>query len=121
MLIYFGHTGQTDIPRTSAALFLSLFIGLNILAILGFLAIITGKVIIINSKAYTIVAMAVVIALNFLLLFYKRRYKKIEVYLSTSWNKEKYKSILTTVSYIIFTAVFLWLSIKYIKIASQQK
>src|ERR1700694_844514 len=106
---------KADIPRTKVALILSLFTGINLTALIGLLSVAMGKFIIINSVISTIVVGAFIITLNFLLIFYKDRYKEVEDDLSTSWSNEKNKNILITVVYVIFTIIFLWLSIRCIK------
>ncbi len=115
MLISFGQTGSTDIPRPNVAILLSLFIGLNILAVVSLLSVTTGKFIIINSKVYTVIVMAAIIGLNFFLIFYRKRYKHVEASLSSTWSQEKNKNIILTTLYIIATAIFVWLSLRYIK------
>lgn len=104
----------TDLPRTRVVLILAIFNGINFMAVLGIISAVTETAIIIDSRTQTLVAAGVIIVLNFFLIFYKQRYKKVEAVLSATWSKERSKNIFITIAYIMLTAVFVWLSIRYI-------
>lgn len=104
----------TDLPRTRVVLILAIIHGISFIAVFGVLSAITGTAILIDSRTKTVIAAGVIIALNFFLIFYRDRYKKVEAALSLTWSREKNKNIFITVAYIIITAVFVWLSIRYV-------
>ena len=112
-LISFGQINEIDIPRSNTAILLTLLTGLNVVGVLTLLSSIIGSDIITGSKIQSIFIGIFVVAFNFCLIFYKRRYKKIEDKLSATWSTDKYKNILLTLLYIIFTTLFLIFSFKY--------
>lgn len=112
-LISFGQINEIDIPRSNTAILLTLLTELNVVGILTLLSGITGSDVITGSKVQSIFVGVFVVIFNFCLIFYKRRYKKIEDKFSATWGADKYKNILLTLTYIIFTALFLLFSFKY--------
>lgn len=106
---------ERETPRTEVVLILSLLTAINIITIFGLLGLFMGKSFFSDKKIYVMIMLSPIVVLNFLLIFYKQRYKKIEVNLSPTWKNEKSKNILITILYIIFTIVFFCLSVEYIK------
>lgn len=104
-------SATTDLPRTRVVIVMALFSGINFVTILSVLSSVLQKKTIIDSKIYTIVGVAAIVTLNFLAVFYKQRYKKVEACLSVSWDKEKNKSILITAAYLLATIIFIWMAI----------
>lgn len=102
-------------PRAEVALMLLLLTGINIIPALFLLSIFTGMPVLSGKKVYVMIMLSPLVVLNFSLIFYKQRYKKIEEKLSLTWQNEKSKNILITVFYLIFTVVFFCLSLEYIK------
>jgi len=106
---------ERETPRTEVALMLLLLTGLNIIPAVFLLCMFTGMPVLSGKKVYVMIMLSPIVAINFLLIFYKQRYKKIEERLSPKWNADKSKNILITVLYIIFTIAFFCLSVQYIK------
>lgn len=104
----------TDIPRARAVLILAILNGISFMAVLGVLSASMGTPILIDSRTKTLIAAGVIIALNFTLIFYKQRYKKVEAILSQTWSRDKRKNIFITIAYLVITIVFVWLSIRYV-------
>jgi len=104
-----------DTPRFEAVLILSFLTTVNFITIIGLIGTFIGESLFSNKKIYVMLALSPIFGFNFLLIFYKNRYKKIEVNLSPTWKNEKSKNILITILYIIFTIVFFCLSVEYIK------
>jgi len=102
---------ERETPRTEVALMLSLLIGINIITILGLLGALLGKPILPEEKIYVMMTLSPIVTFNFLLIFYKKRYKKIEDNFSSSWNYEKKGNILLTIFYMLSTIIFFCLSI----------
>lgn len=114
MLIRFGQN-ESDMPRLNAAILISICTMLNAIAAIGFLIAVTGKVIIVQSKVYTGIVATLLLLLNISLIFYKKRYRAVEATLAASWTEHKAKNVLITLIYIVFTTVFVIISIRYIK------
>jgi len=116
-----AYSMTTDMPRTRAVLIMSIFNCINFVAILGIISAMMGKPVFINSTLQTVIAAGIVIALNFVLIFYRERYKKIESVLSTTWSKEKTKNMFITGTYIVATIFFVWLAVRYVLSNTFQK
>lgn len=95
-----------DTPRIEAVLILSFLTTINFITIFGLIGSFVGESLFLNNKIYVMLELSPIVGLNFLLIFYKHRYKKIESGLLANWKKEKTKNILITVLYIIFTITF---------------
>src|SRR5665647_796235 len=102
---------ERETPRTEVVLMLSLLTAINIITILGLLGVFIGKSVFPDKKIYGMIMLSPIVALNFLSIFYKQRYKKIEEDLLPEWSTEKNKNILITVLYIIFTIAFFMLTV----------
>jgi amino acid transporter len=114
MLIKIGQS-ENDMPRFNVIILMSLCTMLNAVAVISIFIAVTNRIIIVQSKIYMSIVAVIILCLNVYFIFYKKRYKKIEKNLSTSWRKEKRKNILITVVYVFFTAFILWLSLRYIR------
>lgn len=106
---------ERETPRTEVVLMLSLLTAINIITILGLLGVFIGKSVFPDKKNYLMIMLSPIVALNFLSIFYKQRYKKIEEDLLPQWSTEKNKNILITVLYIVFTIAFFMLTLQDIK------
>lgn len=106
---------ESETPRTEAVLILSFFTSINLITIFGLIGAFIGESLFSNEKMYVMLTLSPIVGFNFLFIFYKQRYKKIESGLLPSWKKEKNKNIFITVMYLIFTITFFMLSIEYIK------
>ena len=104
-----------DSPRIEAVLILSFLTAINFITIFGIIGMSIGESLISNNKIYVMLGLSPIIGINFLLIFYKHRYEKIENGLRPNWKKEKRKNSFITVMYIIFTIVFFMLSIEAYK------
>ena len=104
-----------ETPRAEATLILLLLTSVNVIAIFGLLDVFIKMPALPEKKSYVMLLFTPIVAINFLLIFYKQRYKKIEAKLSPVWKEEKGKNILITISYIIFTVIFFILSAQYAK------
>lgn len=103
---------EEEMPRINAVLMLSLLTTLNIIPILFLISTLTEASIFSGSKIRIMIALFPIIAFNYLLIFYKSRYKRIEEYLSAKWNKEKVRNILITFFYLLCTGIILWFSLR---------
>jgi SNF family Na+-dependent transporter len=106
---------ERETPRTEVVLILSFFTGINIITIFGLSGVFLERSVFSDKKIYVMIMLFPIVALNFLLIFYKQRYKKIEKNLLPTWESEKSKNIWITILYIIFTVIFFCLSVEYIK------
>ena len=106
---------ERETPRAEVALTLSLLTGINIITILGLLGALLGKPILPEEKIHVMMILSPIVALNFLLIFYKKRYKKTEDNFSSAWNNEKKGNILLTIFYMLSTIIFFCLLIHYRK------
>lgn len=106
---------ENETPRIEAVLILSFLTTINFITIFGLVDTFIGESLFSNNKIYVMLALSPIVGFNFLLIFYKHRYRKIESGLRPNWEKEKSKNIFITVMYIIFTITFFALSIEYIK------
>ena len=104
-----------ETPRAEATLILLLLTSVNIIAVFGLLDIFIKMPVLPGKKIYGMLLFTPIAAINFLLIFYKQRYKKIEAKLSPVWKEEKGKNILITILYIIFTVIFFIVSAQYAK------
>ena len=104
-----------DTPRSEAVLILSFLTGINLISIIGLIESFIGMSLLPNKKIYTMLVLSPIVAFNFLFIFYKNRYEKIESDFLPNWKKEKIKNIFIMVMYIIFTITFFMLSVYYIK------
>jgi hypothetical protein len=106
---------QRETPRAETALILTILTGFNVITVLALLSEFIGMPVLSGKKIYVMLVLSPIAFLNFLLIFYKQRYKKIEVKLLPRWKETKNKNILFAVGYIIFTIAFFCLTIQYIK------
>ena len=106
---------ERETPRSEAVIMLSLLTMFNVVPVLFLISLFTGVPTFSGKKVYIMIALLPVVAFNFLLIFYKGRYRIIEEKLAPKWVEEKRKNILITVLYVIFTFLFLWFSLKLIK------
>jgi hypothetical protein len=106
---------DNETPRIEAVLILSFLTTLNVVTFFGLISTFIGESILSNNKLYVMLELSPVFGINFLLIFYKRQYQKIESDLQPGWKKEKIKNIVITIGYIIFTVAFFMLSIEWIK------
>jgi hypothetical protein len=106
---------DNETPRIEAVLILSFLTTLNVVTFFGLISTFIGESILSNNKLYVMLELSPVFGINFLLIFYKRQYQKIESALQPGWKKEKRKNIVITIGYIIFTVAFFMLSIEWIK------
>jgi uncharacterized membrane protein len=106
---------DNETPRIEAVLILSFLTTLNVVTFFGLISTFIGESILSNNKLYVMLELSPVFGINFLLIFYKRQYQKIESDLQPGWKKEKRKNIVITIGYIIFTVAFFMLSIEWIK------
>ena len=98
---------ERESPRSEAVLMLSLFIMLDFVAALFLISHFTRIPTFSGKKIYIILAFLPIVAFNFLVIFYKGRYRIIENKLSRNWDKEKRMNVLITVLYFIITFLFL--------------
>jgi|SRR6185312_7328702 len=103
---------ENETPRIEAVLILSFLTTINFITIFGLIGSFVGESLFSNNKIYVMIGLSPIVGLNFLLIFYKHRYKKIESGLLPNWKKEKNKNIFITVLYIIFTIAFFMFSIQ---------
>lgn len=106
---------ETDTPRTSAVLTLALFITIKVLAFLGVLSVLLGSPLFIGSMLGVIVVAAGIILISFFYIFQNKHYQTIEHQMAVKWQQEKVWNIALTISYVLFTIIILFVSIKYIK------
>ena len=106
---------QRETPRAETGLILTILTGFNVITVLAILSEFIGTPVLSGKKIYVMLVLSPVAFLNFLLIFYKQRYKKIEEKLLPIWKETKNKNILIAVGYIIFTIAFFCLTIQYIK------
>jgi uncharacterized membrane protein len=105
---------ERETPRTEAVLVLSLLTAFNIIPIIFLVSSFTKEPVFSGKKISIMIMLLPVVLLNFLLIFYRDRYKDIEERLSAKWDEEKRRNIIITLLYILFTAVFLLAALKYI-------
>lgn len=105
---------KRETPRTEVALMLSLLTAFNIIPIIFLFSFLTRVPVFSGKKIYIMIALLPIALFNFLMIFYKNRYKDIEEDLSARWGKEKRRNILITIFYIVLTVIFLWLSLRFI-------
>ena len=106
---------ESETPRSEVALVLSLLTGINIITIVGLVEVFIERSVFPEQKVYVMIILSPIVFVNFLLIFYKHRYKKVEENLSLGWRQDKSKNILITALYILITVVFFFLSVEYIK------
>jgi hypothetical protein len=106
---------QRETPRVETALILTILTGFNVITILGLLSEFLGTSILSGKKVYVMLILSPIVFINLLLVFYKKRYKKVEEKLSLEWKAAKNKNILLALGYIIVTVTFFCLTIQYIK------
>lgn len=102
-------------PRFNVVILLSLFTMLNLSAVLAFIMAFTRKIFIVNNTVLSVIFAVAILCFNIYMIQYKKRYYKHEAILSKTWVEEKTKNILITISYIIFTFIFIGCSLYYIK------
>lgn len=106
---------QRETPRAETALILSILTGFNVITVLALLTEFMGVPVFSAKKIYIMLMLSPVVFINLLLIFYKKRYKKVEEKLLPMWKETKSKNILIAIGYIVFTVVFFCLTIQYIK------
>ena len=109
-LLWLGND-DSDSPRFTAILILSLFIFFNFLAIVMFL-IATAKIQFTINRIVGIILMLGLLAFNWYAVN-KKRGKEVEYDLSKSWQKESSKNILITIGYFILSILLIALSFYY--------
>lgn len=106
---------QRETPRTETALILSFLICINVVTVRALFTVFMGMPIFAVEKIYVMLMLSPIVFINFFLIFYKHRYKKIEEEFFLSWKEKKIKNIVISALYVIFTVTFFCLTIKYIK------
>jgi len=106
---------KRETPRSEAVLMLSLLTMLNVVPVLFLISYLTNTPFFSGKKIYIMIALLPIVILNFLLIFYRNRYRIIEERLAPKWAEEKRRNILITIMYIVFTFIFIWVSLILIK------
>jgi|GEM_PF-5847043 len=109
-LLWLGND-NSDSPRFTAILILSLFLFFNLLTIFLFF-IVTLKIQFSINRAVGVILMLGLLALNWYTIN-KKLGKEVEYALSKAWQKEWNKNILITLGYLILSILLIGLSFYY--------
>jgi len=102
-----------ETPREETVLILIILTSINAISLFGFLDLWIEMPVIPEGKSFGMLLFLPIVILNFLAIFNKKRFNKIEAKLSPVWKEQKGKNILLTITYIgltialfIFSALF---------------
>jgi len=114
-LIWLGQSEETDMIRVNVFILMSIYTMLIAVGIIGFLIGITGELFIVNSTIQGIIFALFNLGVNAYIIFYGKRYNEIESELSPTWEKNKSKNILLTLTFVVCSIAVICFSIMYIK------
>jgi hypothetical protein len=97
---------QRETPRAETAIILSILTGFNLITVLALLAEFIDVSFFSAKKIYIMLMLSPIAFINFLLIFYKQRYKQVEQKLFLTWGKMKRRNIFISLVYIIFSIGF---------------